>query len=307
MTGELAPSAPRAPRRSRLGKRQSGLPGFIWATPALIVTGFILGWPLLRVIYESFTSKTFFNPGEFVGFDNYESLFGTPLFWSAFRNNLILLLSVPVSIVVALVVTALLFRGIWGSRLYEFLIFLPFLPAVAAISVIFIFLLKADGPLNVSLEAVGLDLLARSWLTDPNLAIWSILGVVTWKRIGLIVLLFMARALGLERDHFDAAALDGARWWQAFRYVAIPQMRSIIQFGVILGFIEVFSFTFAYVFVLTRGGPFNQTYNLEMLIWRTQFSQKLVGLASAIAVILFGLALSIAVYRVWVARHEGMA
>ena len=87
--------------------------------------------------------------------------------------------------------------------------------------------------------------------------------MVSWKRIGFVVLLFMARLLSIEREYFDAAAVDGANWGQTFRHVALPQMRSIIQFASILGFIEVFSFTFAYVFVLTRGGPFNQTYNLE--------------------------------------------
>ena len=293
----------------RVGTRRgSGVPGVFWVLPALVFAFFVLGYPLGRVIYESFTSKTLLgDPGSFIGVENYLRLFDTPLFWRAFLNNLILLLSVPITIVVGLVLSAILYRGIWGSRLYEFFIFLPFLPAVAAISVIFIFLLGIDGPLNTSLEALRLDFLAQRWLTDPNLAIWSILGVVSWKRIGFVVLLFMARLLSIERDYFDAAAVDGANWGQTFRHVALPQMRSIIQFASILGFIEVFSFTFAYVFVLTRGGPFNQTYNLEFLLWRTMFSQKLVGLASALAVILLAMALVVAVYRIGVARREGLA
>ena len=100
--------------------------------PALVFAFFVLGYPLGRVIYESFTSKTLLgDPGSFIGVENYLRLFDTPLFWRAFLNNLILLLSVPITIVVGLVLSAILYRGIWGSRLYEFFIFLPFLPAVA--------------------------------------------------------------------------------------------------------------------------------------------------------------------------------
>lgn len=279
-----------------------------WLLPAFVFIGYVVLIPVLQVIRYSFTDKTPFTGGEWVGLDNYQRLLTGPdsfMFWRAFRNNLVLLVSIPATVIVGLVIAGILYRGITGSRVYETLIFLPFLPAVAAISVIFIYILGFNGPLNSSLQSLGLDIFSRPWLTDPNIAIWSVLAVVTWKRIGFVVLLFMGRLLSIEKQVLEAAAVDGASWWETFRYVIIPEMKSIIQFVCILGFIEVFSFTFAYIFVLTRGGPFKNTYTLEYLLFATQFRRRLTGLSAAIAVFLLLMAAGVGIYRVVSARKEG--
>lgn len=278
---------------------------YFWLTPALLATGFVIVYPLAQVVGFSFTNRGGGNSADFVGFDNYVSLFHDPLFWKAFRNNLVLMLSIPISIAVALVLTAILYLRIRATRLYEALLFLPFLPSVASIGVIFVYILGFYGPLNAVLRDVGLGVLAQPWLAEPKLAIWSILGVIVWKRIGFLILLFMARMLALDRELFDAARVDGARWAATFRHIALPQLRSVIRFAAVLGFIEVFSWTFAYVFILTRGGPFQSTYTLEYLLYQFQFQYQLVGLASAVAVILLSGAVAVALYSLHLARREG--
>ncbi|KAB2846244.1 MAG: sugar ABC transporter permease [Hyphomicrobiaceae bacterium] len=277
-----------------------------WLLPALAVLGLILVYPLVLVVGYSFTDRTSALPGDWVGIENYKFLFGESLFWSAVKNNLILLLSVPISVGLALVLTAIIYRGIWAGGLWESLLFLPFLPAVAAIGVVFLLLLGNDGPINSGLEAVGLGALVQPWLTDPTWAIWAILLVVIWKRVGFTVLLFMARMLSVDRELFDAAAVDGAPWWKTFRHVAVPELRSIILFAAVLGIIEVFAWSFAYVFVLTRGGPFQSSYTLEYLLYRFQFQEQLVGIASAVAVVLVVIALCVAAYRMRLLRQEGV-
>lgn len=281
--------------------------GYPWLLPALAVIGLVLAYPIVKVVQYSFTDRTTFLDGNFVGLDNYRDLFGDELFWRSFKNNLILLLSVPLSIVIALAITAVLYRGLRGSRIYELLIFVPFLPAVASIAVVFLYVLSNDGPLNELLRGAGADGLARAWLTDPGVAIWAVLGVVLWKRIGFTVLLFTARMASIDRTLFDAAAVDGASWARTFWQVAVPQMRSIIQFAAVLGFIEAFSWTFAYIVILTRGGPDRATFTLEYLLYRLQFDEQLVGLASAVAVVLLVAALAVAVYRIRLARREAFA
>jgi raffinose/stachyose/melibiose transport system permease protein len=281
--------------------------GYPWLLPALAVVGLVLAYPIVKVVQYSFTDKTTFLDGTFVGLDNYRDLFGDELFWRSFKNNLILLLSVPLSIVIALAIVAVLYRGLRGSRIYELLIFVPFLPAVASIAVVFLYVLGNDGPLNELLRGVGADGLAQAWLTDPGVAIWAVLGVVLWKRIGFTVLLFSARMASIDRTLFDAAAVDGASWARTYWQVAVPQMRSIIQFAAVLGFIEAFSWTFAYIVILTRGGPDRATFTLEYLLYRFQFDEQLVGLASAVAVVLLIAALAVAVYRIRLARREAFA
>ena len=168
----IGTSAPARPHRrwSPPGLRRA-LPVVGWLLPALVVIGFVIGYPVIQVIIDSFSSKTRFSPGEFVGLDNFRELMAggdQDLFWLSFRNNLVLLVSIPVTILVGLVVSSVLYRGIRGSRLYEVFIFLPFLPAVAAISVIFIYLLGWQGPLNETVRALSLEPLAQAWLTDPG-------------------------------------------------------------------------------------------------------------------------------------------
>jgi len=289
---------------SALGRLARATP---WLAPAIGLAGFVLAFPIAKVIQYSFTDRTTFLDGEFVGLQNYAELLGDELFWRSLRNNLILMLSVPISILLALAVTGVLYRGIRGSRVYELLIFIPFLPAVASIAVIFLYVLGNDGPLNELLRGAGADNLARGWLTESSTAIWAVLAVVLWKRIGFTVLLFTARMASIDRSLFDAAAVDGASWARTYWQVAVPQMRSIVGFAAVLGFIEAFSWTFAYVVILTRGGPDRSTFTLEYMLYRLQFDDQLVGLASAVAVFMLLAALAVAAYRVRLARREAFA
>ena len=277
--------------------------GSLWVLPGIALLGFVVLYPITQVVVVSFTDRSFFNPGSFVGLVNFERVIRDTLFHKALLNTAILLLSVPITIAIALAITGILYRAIVGRQFYEAAIFLPFLPAVAAVSVVFVYILGVDGPLNTGLRATGLAPLAKPWLTDASFAIWSMLGIVSWKRLGFFVLLFQARMAGIDRQYFDAAAIDGAGWGKTFWYVAIPQMRSVLGLAAILGFIEVVSFTFAYVFVLTQGGPHNSTYTLEFLLYRTLFSQQDVGRASAVAVILFLFAIGVVSAFVWRERR----
>lgn len=281
--------------------------GWLWILPALAIVGLVLGLPIVKVVQYSLTDRTTFLDGSFVGLDNYSQLLHDELFWRAVKNNLVLLLSVPLSIALALAITGVLYRGVRGSRIYELVIFLPFLPAIASIAVVFLYLLSNDGPLNDVLRGVGLDGLAHAWLREPETAIWSVLGVVLWKRVGFTVLLFMARMASIDRTQFDAAAVDGASWMRAYWQIAVPQMRGIIGLAAVFGYIEAFSWTFAYVAILTQGGPDRATYTLEYLLYKLQFDQRLVGLAAAVAVMLLIAALVVAAYRVFRAQREAFA
>jgi ABC-type sugar transport system permease subunit len=289
------------------GAARRAFQAYPWLIPGIALIGFALAYPIVKVVQYSFTDRTTFLDGSFVGLHNYRELLHDEIFWRSFKNNAILLLSVPLSIVIALLVTAVLYRGVRGTRVYELLIFIPFLPAVASIAVIFLYVLGSDGPLNELLRGAGADGLAKGWLTDPSTAIWAVLGVVLWKRIGFSVLLFMARMASIDRTLFDAAAVDGASWARTYWQVAVPQMRSIIQFAAVLGFIEAFSWTFAYIVILTRGGPDRSTFTLEYFLYRLQFDEQLVGLASAVAVVLLLAALIVAGYRIHLARREAFA
>jgi ABC-type sugar transport system permease subunit len=260
--------------------------------PALVLVALVILYPAVASIIRSFTSD-----GTFTGFANYRAIFGDPIFWRSFENNLILLISVPVCIAVALVITAILYRGVFGGRFYDLAVFLPFIPSIAAIGIIFIYLLNASGPLNGLLDAIGLHSLARGWLTDPGVPMWSIMAVVVWTRVGFAVLLFTARLLSVDRELFQAAFVDGASWARTYSQIALPQLRGTIEFIAILSFIEVFSWSFAYVYVLTQGSKSPSNYILEIYLYNKQFLAYLPGVAAAVAVFLILLVGSLTIVR----------
>lgn len=276
-----------------------------WTVPAIVLTGALVVVPIAQVIGYSFTSRSAFSAGGWVGLDNYRVIATDPLFWSAVRNNMVLLLSVPLSIVLAAVACGALTRGVRLARLYELVTFLPFLPAVASISALFIYLLSPDGPVTTLADAVAPGDGDRAWLSDPSTAIWAILGVVTWKRVGFTLLLLVAGLSSLDRSLLEAAALDGAGWWRTYVLVGLPQLRPIVGFAAILGTIEAFAWTFGYVYILTRGGPDRATWTLEYYVYQTQFREQLVGLAAAAAFALLLVACAVGLWRVATARREG--
>lgn len=285
--------APRA--ADRLGGRQSlssRARGYLFLLPAALAMGLVILYPVVRAIIGSFLLD-----GEFVAFDNFRDLFADPVFWHSLVNNLIILVNIPLGIAIALLVAAVLFRGIRGRRLYQLIVFLPFIPSIAAVGVVFIYLLNIDGPINGFLRLVGLGAFTHGWLTDPRFTIWTIMTVVLWTRVGFIVLLFMARLLSIDWELFQAAFVDGASWYRAFWHIALPELRGPIEFAAILGTIEGFSWSFAYVYVLSGGARDDWSSILEIYLYRQEFVAYLPGLASAVAVVLLLIASVLALFR----------
>lgn len=270
----------------------------LWVAPGVLAAAALYGYPLLGVAAYSVQDVTVFQPGRYVGAENFTALLSDELFWHAVRNNAILLLTVPATIVVGLALAGLLYRGMTGGSVYRSILFTPFLPAVAPVGAVFVYVFSWEGPLNAVLRSSWGEGAAVEWLTDPSIAMWSIAAVVAWKRLGLLVVLFEARLVALPRDQFEACALDGGSWWAAFRYVAVPQMRGVLSFAAVLGAIEVLSWSFAYVLVMTRGGPEGTaTYVLEYVLYDLQFERQLLGRASALAALLVVAALALGALR----------
>jgi raffinose/stachyose/melibiose transport system permease protein len=268
------------------------LSGYVLMLPALALVGLIIAFPVAQSVYQSVLIQ-----GRFVGIDNFHTVLADPFFQHAFVNNLILLTSIPIRIVLSLAIAGLLYRRIMGHHIYQTLVFIPFLPSIAAISVLFIYLLAFDGPFNSLLHAIGLGFLARGWLTTNELTMWTIMGVVVWTRVGFTVLLFTARLLSVDHEKLQAAFVDGASWWRTFIHVVLPDLKGTIEFVVVLSVIEAFSWSFAYVYVLGQGANQPSRWILEIYLYNQQFLASVQGLASAVAVLLLAMAAALAVYR----------
>lgn len=285
-----------ARRRAAVGGMRRRAWPYLFVLPAVAALGFGFVFPLVSVIRNSFYAGTFYQL-DYVGLGNFRVLFADDVFRTALTNNLRLLLTVPVMTALALLIAVVLQDGVRGWRVHRSAVFLPYILPAVGIGLAFSVFLQFNGGLNQLLRSVGLGALALDWLGSPNLAIWSVGGVVVWQQLGFGVVVFLAALFSLPTEVTEAARLDGVSWWQLQTRVHLPQIRSTIEFFVVLEAITVLSWVFTYVYVLTSGGPGNSSGVMEYYIWKNGFAQGSVGLANAAAVVVLVLAaVLIAVY-----------
>ncbi|OBF25039.1 sugar ABC transporter permease [Mycobacterium sp. ACS4331] len=283
-----------AGRRTQLGSQRKRLiAAFLLVSPAVLMMTLVIVYPAVDSVIESFRLN-----GQFVGLTNFATLFEDSDFWVAFRNNLILLVSIPIRIILGLVLAAIAYRGLTATKLYETAIFLPYIPSIAAVGVIFVYILNANGPLNQVLGFFGFSDLQHGWLTEPGFAMWSIMAVIVWSRLGFTFIIFSSRLAAVDRTIFQAAFVDGASWTRTFLRVGLPQLKGAIEFVAILSVVEVFAWSFAYVYVLSQGANDPSNHVLETYLYNQVFLANLPGLAAAVAVFIMAVVGILVIFRV---------
>jgi ABC-type sugar transport system permease subunit len=236
----------------------------------LIAILFVFGYPLVSLVIFSF-QRRIGGVDTFVGFTNYQALFKDNVFLTAAKNNLSLLITVPVMVVLALILAIFLFERIRGWQFYRTTLFLPYLLPITVVGLIFSYIFQLSGVLNDFLTLIGLESLALDWLGSTKLALPTLMFVIVWKEVGFGIVLFLARLMSVEEELFDAAKIDGANWWQLQWYITVPQLASVIEFFAVISVITMLSWVFNYVFVMTGGGPGNSTMVTELYVYLTGF------------------------------------
>lgn len=258
---------------------------YLFLAPAVLILLLVFAYPVVRLSILSFQRPS---GGKmlFVGLSNYRSILTDSVFLQAAKNNVALLISVPIMVVIALLLAIFLFERIRGWQFYRTTLFLPYLLPIAVVGLIFSYIFQLSGVLNEFLTAIGLPQLALDWLGSTKLALPTLMFVIIWKEVGFGIVLFLARLMSVEEDLFDAAKIDGANWWQLQWYVTIPQLAAVIEFFSIVSVITMLSWVFGYVYVMTGGGPGNATMVTELFIYLTGFRYNQMNIASAVAVLL---------------------
>lgn len=264
---------------------------YLYITPALLVVLFVFVYPIADVVIRSFirfsgsTSET-----GFAGLLNYRQLFEDKLFWISLKNSMLLLLAVPIMTIISIFVSAILFEKIRLAPLYQSVVFFPFILAIPVVGVVFSYILQLKGVLNQTLISAGLDAFALDWLGSQSIAIWSVLFVIVWKQTGLGVVVFLSRMCSIETSIYESANIDGANWWQKLVRITIPQLASVIEFFVVISILNMLSWIFDYIYVITGGGPANMTYVLDFYIYRKAFSSSNMFIAGSASVFLLVIA-----------------
>lgn len=279
--------APRRPWRARLEPFQA----LLYLLPAVVMIGVWLYKPLV----ETFLLATYqwnllpTTPKVFVAMENFERLLSLPEMRRATVNTLVYIFgTLPFSVLIPLAVALLTdqLHTRWRN-LYRTLIFVPMIMAPVVVSVIWRWLLHpTNGVVNVGLQnAFGLDPI--SFFRDTRLAIWTIIFITGWKLLGFSTLIFAAAIANVDRSYLEAAQLDGARRGQIVRFVILPIISPTVLFMGMLSVLLSAQWSFAYINVLTQGGPRQATTNLYHLLWVYGFGTFAVGWSAAAAVLLF--------------------
>jgi len=259
------------------------LPGLLPWFACFAVFGLI---PLLAAFVLSFYSMNPLRPDltHWIGASNYARAIGSPAFWHALRTTGIFVVgTLPVTLILAYIVAALLGRLRRGEALFRAAIFFPATLSMVVISLVFKSLYAEQGLLNGWLAALGFPRI--HWLQDPRLALPSIMAMDVWASVGYYAILILAARKTLPLEQLEAARLEGLRPLQVERRIVLPHVKPVILFVVLLNTIRSFQI-FIEVFVLTRGGPLDSTLTLVYHLYERAFYHFEMGYACAIAYIL---------------------
>lgn len=216
--------------------------------------------PFLMNTGVSFTEWSGVGSPKWTGLANYRELLDDAEFWASFRHSLFMVVAMAaVPTALGLVLAAALFDFVgkhFGPRLAAVLRACFYLPQVLPIAVAGIvwswILAPENGSLNDLLSALGLGSWQQDWLGDPDLALYSVMGVMVWVQLGFPLVVFMAGLQRVDPQLYEAAELDGAGWWRRFRHITLPQIRPEIY--VVLTWCTIAALkVFGAVYVLTKG------------------------------------------------------
>ncbi|WFE40720.1 sugar ABC transporter permease [Micromonospora sp. WMMD998] len=259
-------------------------------TPALIIYVMFVLVPIGFAFYYSlFRWRGVGPPTEYIGFKNYTLAFQDPIFLDALRNNAIvvfgsLLIQGPVALGVAL----LLNRRFRGRSAFRLLAFVPYVLAEVTVGIMWKLILTGDGTVDVLLRSVGLGGLVQAWLADLDVVIWTLLAILTWKYVGFAIILLLAGLSNVPDELTEAAAIDGASWWQTQRHITLPLLGPTIRIWMFLsmiGSLQVFDVVWVTSVPAVRSLGASATMATYMV--DNGFFARLWGYGNAIAVILF--------------------
>lgn len=276
--------------------------------PTLVVFLFFVILPVAMAAYYGFFSwQGYGPPTEFVGLSNYLLIFQDGTFVDALQHNAaIVVLSLVLQGPAAIALALLLNRKMRGQTLIRILVFVPYVISEVVVGTGWSLMLQGNGAFNAFLQNLGLGWLQSDWLADPKLAIWTLMGILTWKYIGFAVILFLAGLQGIPDELMEAAAIDGASYWQIQRRITLPLLGPTIRIWAFLSMIGALQlFDLVYIiwgqYVASTAG----TSTMATYMLANGRNAGEYGYGNAVAVVLFFVSLVAAlIYQRFVLRRD---
>lgn len=258
--------------------------------------------PVFKMFQYSFTSWDGFSKNmEYVGFDNYKTIFTKPEYFAVFKVSLYYFFATFVQMGLALYFATILSFNVRLKNWFKGILFFPTLLNGVAIGFIFLFFFKPEGTLNTILDLVGLGAWQQKWLLNPHLINISLAFASVWRYMGMNFIIFLGAISSIGSDIYEASEIDGANRWHQFRHIIIPSIKKILQLNLILavsGAIGVFEIPY----VMTGGSNGSGTFVIQTVDVAFKYSK--LGLASAMAVVLLGIVVIVTILQRVLIKEE---
>ncbi|MFE7509178.1 MULTISPECIES: carbohydrate ABC transporter permease [Promicromonospora] len=282
--------------------RRDWLVGYTMVAPVVLGSLAFVVLPLGMVVWYSLHEwNVLANTFTFVGAENYQRMASDPGLGDALLATVWFSIGlVVVNIALALLLAVLLNQKLPGTTTFRTFFFSPVVVSLVAWTIVWSFLLQADGGINGFLSVLGAE--GPNWLRHPTTAMIAVIIVQVFKNVGLNMILFLAALQGVPEELQEAARLDGAGAWRRFRSITLPLISPtilLVSIITIVGSLEVF----AQIDVLTGGGPGNSTTVLVYYLYQQAFRFNEFGYASALAVLLFLIVLVLTLLQ-WQSRKR---
>jgi raffinose/stachyose/melibiose transport system permease protein len=273
--------------------------------PALtLYTVFVL-YPIVQSArYSMYDWNGLESLDNFIGLDNFRRAFSDTTFVAAMKHNIVIIgLSLVLQIPFALGLAMLLNTRIAGRAILRTLFFAPYVLSEVVTGVVWRQILRPDGLLDEMMSAVGLGAHTQGWLSDPDVVLYALFFVISWKYFGFHMVLILAGLQQIPKELGEAASMDGATAWQRFRYVTLPLLGPTLRVSVFLSIIGALQL-FDLVWVTTKGGPIGASSTMATYLY-DQFRKSLFGYASAVSIVIFAFSLVVALlYQRFALRRD---
>ena len=262
---------------------------FYLSVGAIVLYSLFMVVPGLMGFYLSFTDwNRYSSEINFIGLKNFAVIFSQQNYWHSISNTLIFtVVTIALKTVIALMLALLLTRGLKRfANFHRIVIYLPAILPMIVVGIVFRSILHpATGVLNEFLRGIGLDFLTQQWLTNPDLALYSVISVDSWKGIGYIMVIMIAGLQVIPAEYYEAARIDGANGWDELWKITLPLLMPTLTVTTVLNLLYGLK-VFDAVYVLTNGGPGYATETVYTVVFK-EFSKGRYGVSTALSTLLF--------------------
>jgi multiple sugar transport system permease protein len=269
---------------------------FLFILPAIINFTVFRYVPILEAARASLYQYSLLGGyRDFIGLDHYTRMVSDPVFWQSLKVTVLFVIyKVPIQIVLSLALAVLLQRETFGAGIVRSAILTPMVTSVIVVSIIWAMMYHSQqGLIQSMLGAVGIP--RQAFLSDAGRALPAVTVMMIWKDLGFSLIIILAGLKAIPATYYEAALVDGANAWEAFRRVTIPLLMPVLMFVVVTQ--AVFSFqVFTPVYQMTKGGPLDATKVLVYYIYQQGFRFQDMGYASAISIVTLGLLLIVSYF-----------